>query len=421
MSSTTATRDPNFVPGGGVGNFEQIDLTVAHPLTVAILDGSGNQITSFGGGTQYADGAARGTATGTLAMGDDGTNIQSVHVDSSGDLQVDVLTMPTVAVTGTFWQATQPVSGTFWQTTQPISVASLPLPTGASTLVEQQAQTTALGTLLTSTNFAAAFGTAGTADAQVMSVQGIASMTPVQVSQATAGNLNMTEASGAAIKTSVELIDNAISGAGFNITQFGGAAVPIGAGTEAAAVRVTLPTNGTGILAGVTTITTLSTLTGSAIAHDGADSGNPHKIGYKAFSPDGTTPGTAVAENDRTDAKSDLNGRLFVNTRSPQQLYKHLDGSGAYTDESVAADPGDGFQIVITSIIVSTGAATAMNFFLEEGSTKIFGPIYLEAVAGRGFVSGPIYLPVTASTAVTITTSAAIAQSINIDYFIQAV
>jgi len=77
---------------------------------VAIVDGAGDQITSFGGGTQYADGAARGTATGTIAMGDDGTNIQSIHVDSSGDLQVDVLSMPTTAVTGTFWQATQPVS-----------------------------------------------------------------------------------------------------------------------------------------------------------------------------------------------------------------------------------------------------------------------------------------------------------------------
>jgi hypothetical protein len=41
-------------------------------------------------------------------------------------------------------------------------------------------ETTLLG-VLTSTNFAAAFGTAGTADSQVLSVQGIASMTPLQV------------------------------------------------------------------------------------------------------------------------------------------------------------------------------------------------------------------------------------------------
>ena len=47
-------------------------------VTTQIVDGSGNQITTFGGGTQYADGAARGTATGTLVMGDDGTLIQSV-------------------------------------------------------------------------------------------------------------------------------------------------------------------------------------------------------------------------------------------------------------------------------------------------------------------------------------------------------
>ena len=52
---------------------------------------------------------------------------------------------------------------------------------------------------------------------------------------------------GAAL-TALQLIDNAVSGAGFNITQLGGAAVPIGAGTEAAAVRVTLPTDGTGVV-----------------------------------------------------------------------------------------------------------------------------------------------------------------------------
>jgi len=77
---------------GDVGTLDQFDLSNSNPLSVAIVDASGDQITSFGGGTEYADGAARGSATGVLAMGDDGTNIQSVHVDSSGDLQVDILT-----------------------------------------------------------------------------------------------------------------------------------------------------------------------------------------------------------------------------------------------------------------------------------------------------------------------------------------
>jgi hypothetical protein len=44
---------------------------------------------------------------------------------------VDTLTGG-LAVTGTFWQTTQPVSGTFWQSTQPISASALPLPTGAA-------------------------------------------------------------------------------------------------------------------------------------------------------------------------------------------------------------------------------------------------------------------------------------------------
>jgi hypothetical protein len=91
--------DPNFKQGGGLGVIEQLDLTTSYPQTVAILDGSGNQITSFGGGTQYADGAVRGTATGTIAMGDDGTNIQSIKVDSDGNLQVDVVSITGVAST----------------------------------------------------------------------------------------------------------------------------------------------------------------------------------------------------------------------------------------------------------------------------------------------------------------------------------
>lgn len=52
---------------------------------------------------------------------------------------------------------------------------------------------------------------------------------------------------GAAL-TALQLLDNAISGTGFNITQFGGASVPIGAGLEATAIRVTLPTDGTGVV-----------------------------------------------------------------------------------------------------------------------------------------------------------------------------
>lgn len=58
----------------------------------------------------------------------------------------------------------------------------------------------------------------------------------------------VTHASDDPVTTAVQLIDNAVSGAGFNITQLAGAAVPIGAGTEAAALRVTVATDSTGVL-----------------------------------------------------------------------------------------------------------------------------------------------------------------------------
>jgi hypothetical protein len=87
--------------GDGANTATVRDLAANDALNVAIVDGSGGHITSFGGGVEYADGDARGSATGKLMMGDDGTLIQSVHVDAAGDLQVDVLTLPSVTI-GTF-------------------------------------------------------------------------------------------------------------------------------------------------------------------------------------------------------------------------------------------------------------------------------------------------------------------------------
>lgn len=54
-------------------------------LNVAITDGSGNQITSFGGGTQYTEGDTDASITGTAIMyeGDTGTNALSVVSDAA--------------------------------------------------------------------------------------------------------------------------------------------------------------------------------------------------------------------------------------------------------------------------------------------------------------------------------------------------
>lgn len=110
--------------------------------------------------------------------------------------------------------------------------------------------------------------------------------------------------------------------------------------------------------------------------------------------------------------------RVRADTSSQNWSY-HEDSSSALTDAVVKAAPGAGLSIYVTDIIVSTGAAAAFNIFFEEGSTKVLGPYYLEAIAGRGFAfQFKTPKKITANTALTVTTSAAIAHSIDVLGFI---
>lgn len=96
-------------------------------LSVQIVDASGNQITSFGGGsgsgvsvTQYTeDAASAGGETGTMLLAvrndtaaaktsTDG-DFSAIAVDSAGRVGISDLG-GSITVDGTFWQATQPVS-----------------------------------------------------------------------------------------------------------------------------------------------------------------------------------------------------------------------------------------------------------------------------------------------------------------------
>lgn len=97
----------------------------------------------------------------------------------------------------------------------------------------------------------------------------------------------------------------------------------------------------------------------------------------------------------------------------------HFDGSAAQTDLSVHAAPGVGLSLYVTDIIISKDAATAMNVFFEEGAAKVLGPYYLEAVAGRGLaIQFRTPKKITANTALTVTTSAAIAHTIDVTGYI---
>lgn len=70
---------------GDVGALDQIDLTNSNPAAVAIVDGNGDQITSFGGGTQYTEGDTDASITGTALMFESNTGTSAVSVVSSSN------------------------------------------------------------------------------------------------------------------------------------------------------------------------------------------------------------------------------------------------------------------------------------------------------------------------------------------------
>ena len=203
------------------------NLTNAVALDVSIVDGSGDQITSFGGGTQYATNVAYADGnTGTLALtirDDTLTTLteadgdySGLRVNSTGALHVtgggggteyvtnavspdpatgtaglmerdDIITTLT-PVAGDWVRMRSSAEGALW--TQDFNsdaiLADTTTVAGAVAAGQMQVDIVADGAdLLTNTNYAAVFGTAGSADSQVMSVQGVASMTPLSVTEST--------------------------------------------------------------------------------------------------------------------------------------------------------------------------------------------------------------------------------------------
>lgn len=194
-ADTTVETDP-----GSGGSLFAVDAngSTLHPYAKMEFGASGTQTpVSAANPLPVVQTGTPGLPTGAATAAKQDTEIVSLAtlagaVDGT-EVQVDVLTMPVVAVTDNSGSLTidtpqlpttigqkaaaasvsvvlasdqggVPVTGTFYQATQPVSAASLPLPTGAATAAKQPA-----------------LGTAGTASTDVISVQGIASMTPLLV------------------------------------------------------------------------------------------------------------------------------------------------------------------------------------------------------------------------------------------------
>lgn len=195
-----------------------------------------------------------------------------------------------------------------------------------------------------------------------------------------------------AIKTAVELIDNAISGAGFNITQFAGAAVPIGAGTEAAAVRVTLATDSTGTLTVDTTGTAgLEVVQATAADFNCTEASaaaiktavevidNTVAVLGTATYAETTTSGNVVGavrnddlatlantDNEIAPLQVDNQGALYTNPAAaePKRASGVAAGGAPGTDNIVAAVAARKLRVLALGLFATS--ATANNVFLDN-------------------------------------------------------
>ena len=283
-----------------------------------------------------------------------------------------------------------------------VVVSSSALPSGAATATKQPA-----------------LGTAGTASSDVLTVQGIASMTALKV-DGTGGSFPVTDsggsltvdnggtfavqatvAAGAATIGKAEDVASADADVGVPSMAIRKATPANTSGTDgdyemlqmsagrlwtSTAIDTALPagTNAIGKLAansGVTigaveiasaqtlgTVTTVSTLTGGGVAHDGVDSGNPVKIGGRAVS--SLASATLVAAADRSDLVTDIDGSLIVRLNRPMGdgISERVTDTGgtstAFTNFGAVASTRN----VITSIVVYNSSATAGFVDFRDGT-----------------------------------------------------
>lgn len=215
------------------------DLANSNPLNVAIVDSSGDQIASFGGGTQYDDGDADATPTGTVAMGTDGSNVFAITTDTDGHQQVDVLSsaLPTGAATAAN-QQTDALTDT--------ELRANPVPiSGTITAELSTTDNTVLDAIQTATE--ATQASLETVGGQLVNLGSNNDVTLATLPDTSAGDLAAINSSTDGIEALLTTIDSDTG----NLptietnTDFG---TVVGGGTETGALRVTIANNSTGVI-----------------------------------------------------------------------------------------------------------------------------------------------------------------------------
>lgn len=384
------------IKDGNTGTLADVmSLAGGNPLMCAIVDTAGAQIGSFGGGTQYTEGDTDATITGTALLWEDAADtLKSVSAGTP---------LPITCISG--------CGGGTEYTVNAVAPAD---PVGATFVMERDDALSALteiegdwtnprsnanGALWTAID-----GTVAATQSGTWNINNISGTVSLPTGAATSAaqlpdGHNVT-------------VDNAAGAGAVNI-QDGGNSITVD-GT----VTTTPPANAS---------TNVAQIAGTApAAHDALMSGDAVPLTTAGFAetPEDSDANTSAnrvsADADKVRQAFNRYGVAYTNPcQGPFKWTYHENSSSALTDTTVHASCGAGLKNYICSVTASTGAATAWNMFIEESTTTtILGPYYLEAVAGRGFnitfaPEGGKAQP-TAATLISVTTSAAIAHSIDI-------
>lgn len=393
----------DLAAGNGASNTGTLRVTVAS-------DSTGTTVVTDGGGSITIDAASLPLPTGAATAANQLPNSHDVTIDNAAgaaavniqdggnSITVDGSVSVTGTVTANAGSGPFPVSDNGGSLT--IDATSLPLPTGAATAANQ----------LPNSHDVTIDNAAGAA---AVNIQDGGNSITVDGSVTVSGTVTANLAAGTNNIGDVDVLTLPALPAGTNnIGDVDVLSIAAGDNNIGNVDIVTMP-NVT-LAAGTNT----NEVVGD-VAHSIAAAGNPLGVGGISQDTDDTAPPNRVdAEGDATRLATDRDGSLFVRTHGPQVWTYHFNGSTAQTDATVHAAPGAGLSLYVGTITFSSGAATAINLFFEEGASTVIGPFYLEATAGRGMaVTFNPPRKITANTALTMTTSAAIAHSVDVTGF----
>ena len=347
---------------------DNIDVTPGTGATVAadLVGGVLHQRVKL---SQGADGSATDVSSAAplnVTLANTGANATPVVVDLGANN--DVTVTGSVAVTGTFYQATQPVSVATVPSHDVTNIGTFAVQNTAAT----PAGTNNIGDVDVLTLPAIPAGTNNIGDVDVLTVNGVAPAFGTGVRGATVQRVTIATDDSVPV-TIASVPSHAVTNAGTFATQESGGALT--------ALQIMDDwDNGASDGASVS----------GDVAHGTADAGEPVKIGGKALSADPT----AEATGDRVNALFDLIGRQVM---FPYSLKENL-VSGAITtamtgttSTSLIGAPGSGLYNYITQITVSNAHGTVgTDIAIQDGSggTTIY-TIPAAAVYGGAVVTFP--------------------------------